>query len=86
MSNQSPTAWQRGNPAVGLGLQLAVGLAVFAGGGFWLDQKRGGGVLFTLLGAGLGLFYCGYELWKLARGVNAPARRGSDKQDDVRRP
>jgi hypothetical protein len=86
MTNQNPAAWQRGNPAAGLGLQLAVGMAVFVGGGFWLDQKRGGGVLFTLLGAGLGLFYCGYEIWKLARTLNGKGERQKEKLGDVRQP
>ena len=60
---------QRRILAVGmtLGLQMAVGMAVFAGGGHWIDQKRGGGNLFTLLGVFLGLFYMGYEVWKLVR-------------------
>lgn len=65
---------QRGmSPAVGLGMQLAVGMAVFAGGGYWLDRRRGGGVAFTLTGIGLGLFYCGYEVWKVVRELNAKA-------------
>lgn len=59
--------------AAGLGLQLAVGMAVFVGGGFWLDRKRGGGVLFTLLGIGLGLFYSLYECWKVLRGLDRDA-------------
>lgn len=57
-------------PAVGLGLQLAVGMVVFAGGGYWLDRKRGGGVAFTLVGVALGLVYCGYECWKVVRQIN----------------
>ena len=63
---------QRRILAVGmtLGVQMAVGMAVFAGGGYWIDQKRGGGVIFTLLGVFLGLFYMGYEVWKLVRDIN----------------
>ncbi|MCS6772215.1 MAG: AtpZ/AtpI family protein [Kiritimatiellae bacterium] len=57
--------------AAGLGLQLAVGMAVFTGLGYWLDQKRGDGVLLTLCGAGLGFIYILYELWKVARSTNA---------------
>ncbi len=54
-------------------MQLAVGMAVFAGGGYWLDRRRGGGVAFTLAGIGLGLFYGGYEVWKVVRELNAKA-------------
>ncbi len=85
MSERNPNPWQGANPAVGLGLQLAVGMAVFTGGGLWLDRKRGGGVLFTLLGVGLGLFYCGYEIWKVARRMseeNAASPESESQQHD----
>lgn len=59
--------------AAGLGLQLAVGMVMFVGGGFWLDRRRGGGVLFTLLGIGLGLFYSVYECWKVVQGLSRDA-------------
>lgn len=49
---------------VTLGLNLAVGMAVFSAGGWWIDQKRDGGIFFTVVGMFLGLFYCGYEVWK----------------------
>ncbi len=57
-------------PAAGLGLQLAVGMAVFAGGGYWLDRRHGGGVGFTLGGVFLGLVCGGYECWKVFRQLN----------------
>lgn len=57
-------------PIAGLGLQLAIGMAMFSGGGYWLDQRNGGGRLFTLLGIALGLLYCAYEFWKLVRAIN----------------
>ncbi|MCZ7593286.1 MAG: AtpZ/AtpI family protein [Kiritimatiellae bacterium] len=72
-------------PAAGLGLQLAVGMAFFVGGGIWLDRKRGGGVLFTLLGIGLGLFYSMYECWKVVRGSldrDAVSKQKNAKQED----
>lgn len=50
-----------------LGTQLAVGMVVFTLLGAWVDRKRGGGYGFTLGGVFLGLFYCGYEVWKLVR-------------------
>ncbi|MBW7908723.1 MAG: AtpZ/AtpI family protein [Kiritimatiellae bacterium] len=67
--------------AAGFGLQLAVGMVVFAGGGYWLDRRRGGGIAFTLAGVGLGLFYIGYECWKLVRLLNEePTKQTNDGQ------
>ncbi len=63
--------------AVGLGSQLAVGMAVFAGLGWWVDRRRGGGVAFTLAGVFLGLFYSGYEVWKVVRAL----QQESDEED-----
>lgn len=74
--NSRPTPLAGG--AAGLGLQLAVGMVVFAGAGYWLDRRRGGGIAFTLAGVGLGLFYIGYECWKLIRALNAEAAQQSD--------
>ena len=48
-----------------LGLNMLGGMIVFSGIGYFLDQKRGGGVALTLSGMFLGLFYCGYEVWKV---------------------
>ncbi|HMP75822.1 MAG TPA: AtpZ/AtpI family protein [Kiritimatiellia bacterium] len=73
------------NPAAGLGMQLAVGMLVFTGGGYWLDQRRGGGVAFTLVGAGLGLFYVGYEIWKVVRSLNGGNRTDTDNKTNDRR-
>lgn len=55
--------------AATLGTQLAVGMAAFAGLGYYIDRRRGGGYGFTLAGIFLGLFYIGYEIWKLVRQV-----------------
>jgi hypothetical protein len=51
--------------ALSLGTQLAVGMVVFTLLGSYIDRKRGGGYAFTLSGIFVGLFYCGYEVWKL---------------------
>jgi hypothetical protein len=56
--------------AVNLGINFAVGMGLFSFGGYKLDQKRGDGNLFTLLGMFLGLIYGGYEVWKLVRVQN----------------
>ena len=53
-----------------LGLNLAGGMAIFSMTGWWLDQKRGGGIIFTMVGVLLGLVYGGYEMWKTIRQLN----------------
>ena len=56
--------------AIGLGTQLAAGVAVFTGLGYYIDKKTGGGSGWTLVGIFLGLFYGGYEVWKVIRELN----------------
>lgn len=53
--------------ALNLGLQLAAGMFFFAGIGYAVDHRRGGGVAFTLAGVFLGLLYGAYEVWKVVR-------------------
>jgi hypothetical protein len=60
--------------AVMLGTNFAVGMAVFSFIGWYIDQKRGGGLLFTFFGMAMGLAYGGYEVWKVVRMLNAQAR------------
>lgn len=55
--------------AMTFGTQFAVAMLVFAGGGWWLDRKRGGGVALTLCGVFLALVYGGYEVWKIVRAL-----------------
>ena len=55
--------------ALSLGFDIAAGVGVFAFGGYWLDQKRGGGVRWTLVGMCLGFVYAGYEIWRVLRGL-----------------
>lgn len=50
-----------------LGLTLAAGMALFTGLGWGVDQYRGKGMIGILVGAGLGVGYMVYELWRLAR-------------------
>jgi len=59
-----------------LGINMAVGMAIFASLGYWIDQKKGGGQIWTLIGIFLGLFYCGYEVWKL---IKSQDERKNDK-------
>lgn len=60
--------------ALGLGTQLAAGMAFFAGLGYLADRRRGDGILFTLCGMFAGLGYGAYEVWKLVRQLNAEAK------------
>ncbi len=66
--------------AIGLGYSFAAGIIVFAGLGYWFDRKRGEDkVLFTILGLFLGLFYGGYETWKIVRSLQGEP--SSDRTD-----
>ena len=51
--------------ALAYGLTLAIGMAVFAGGGIWLDEKRSSSPLWTLTGVGMGFLFGIYETWRL---------------------
>ena len=66
--------WGEFGPAIMLGMNCAVGMAVFTFLGYWLDQRRGGGLLFTLIGMILGLVYGGYEVWKVICMLNDRAK------------
>lgn len=61
--------------AITLGLTFAVGVAVFSFGGFLLDQRRGGGILFTLVGLLLGLALGAYETWRVIQMLNEKAAK-----------
>lgn len=65
--------------AISLGTNLAVGMAVFASLGYFIDKRTGGGSLFTLMGIFLGLFYGAYEVWKTIRRINAEEARNAKK-------
>jgi F0F1-type ATP synthase assembly protein I len=72
------------NPAIALGTNLTSGMLFFSGIGYYMDHKRGGGVLWTLIGMFLGLAWCGYEVWKLIsaqnrRDAKETARKESQK-------
>ena len=77
--------------ALSIGFEFAVGIAVFTFGGYWLDQKAGGGQRWTLTGFGLGVLYAAYELWKavqnLQQGGSGTGRskpgRGLDEEGNV---
>ena len=54
-------------PSVTLGINIAAGMALFTFAGNWIDKKLGDQHVWILVGIFLGLFYCGYEIWKLIR-------------------
>ncbi len=63
--------------ALMLGMNFAVGMAVFAFLGYYIDQKRGdGAIAFTIAGIVAGLAYGAYEVWIVIRmltpGVSSP--------------
>ena len=66
-------------PAVSLGLNMTAGMIMFSFIGHWIDEKRGGGYIATLIGMFLGLFYCGYEVWKIVRNT-----QGQENQRKVK--
>ncbi len=53
--------------AYSLGFSIPAAVAILTYLGSCLDQKLGSGIFWTLLGMFLGLFYCGYEIWKLIK-------------------
>lgn len=66
-------------PAIAFGTQFAAGMAFFTAIGWWIDQRRAeGSQAFTLAGIFLGLFYGGYELWKLIRAIQAEDAKKDD--------
>jgi len=64
-------------PGITLGINIAVGMALFTITGNWIDKKLGDQHLWILIGVFLGLFYCGYEIWKLIR------RSNNDQKDNI---
>ncbi len=53
-------------PAISLGLNMAGGMTFFTLLGYWMGKKFNH-EYWLLGGIFLGLFYCGYEVWKLIR-------------------
>lgn len=66
--------------ALMLGMNFAVGMAVFAFLGYYIDQKRGvGAMFFTVAGIVAGLAYGAYEVWIVIRMLNEQARQAEIK-------
>lgn len=77
--------------ALMLGMNFAVGMAVFTFLGYYIDQKRGeGAIAFTIAGILAGLAYGAYEVWIVIRmltsgvpspesGVLSPENQGEEE-------
>lgn len=63
MKSQEPQKQVTSIPVVGL--SMAVGMGIMAWVGVLVDKKFLTSPWGMLGGVGLGLFYCGYEFWKL---------------------
>jgi F0F1-type ATP synthase assembly protein I len=68
-SNNRREGRRRLPAAANMGIGCASAILLFGGVGYVVDRKRGDGVAFMIGGLFMGLFYCGYELWKLVRAV-----------------
>lgn len=53
--------------AIGLGSSAAAAFGLLGFGGYYLDQKYGTEVVFTLIGLFLALTWIFYEVWKVVR-------------------
>jgi F0F1-type ATP synthase assembly protein I len=78
--------YSRIGPALSLGTTMAAGMLLFAGLGYWIDAKRGGGRLWTICGLLLGFVFGMYEMWKAARDLGngpqgTPAARPPQPKD-----
>ena len=60
--------------ATTLGITMAVGIGVFTYLGYRIGRKLGKEEAGTLIGIFVGLFYCGYEVWKLIQRTNNAER------------
>ncbi len=54
-------------PLLGLGMQMALTMALFAAGGFWLDGKLSTAPLFTIVGAVLAIVALALHLVRIVR-------------------
>ena len=57
----------KGISFISIGYTMTGGMVFFSLGGYFLDKYFLTKPIYTLIGLFLGLFYCGYEIWKLIR-------------------
>lgn len=66
-------------------LSAAIGIAVFAGLGYWIDRKLGWMPILTICGSGLGFVMGGYSLRRLlARLDRESAQRKREQSDKMK--
>jgi len=66
--------------AVMLGMNFAVGMALFSFLGYYIDQRRGdGAIFFTACGILVGLGYGAYEVWIVIRMLNEQAKKALER-------
>ncbi len=66
---------QAAGPYIGLGMQIAASMAVFAGGGYALDRGLGTTPWGILVGATLGMVGIFFLIVRVARAADAEAKR-----------
>lgn len=66
-THEQPPKWLRDAGMIGLGSTLTVGMAGFTLAGYYLGRRYDHLVPGILIGVAFGLFFCGYEVWKLVR-------------------
>ena len=75
------SANQTYGPALALGTNMVAGMLVCAFVGMWLDRKLDTGEVCTIIGLFLGLFYGGYEVWKVVQHMQTSDRQTQDTSD-----
>jgi F0F1-type ATP synthase assembly protein I len=69
--------------AISLGITLAVGVGLFSFLGYYIDQKRGTGMFWTLCGVVTGLAYGAYEVWRVTRLLDTPGNNGQNNSHQI---
>ena len=79
-SNHSSPNLKRYLPAMTLGLNMAVGMAVFSLLGYYIGQELNKEFSLTLIGIFLGILYCVYEVFKVVKHLEQPSHQ-QDKEN-----
>lgn len=65
-------------------LSMAVGVALLAGGGYWLDSRFGLSPLLTFCGAGLGCVTAGFSLRRILQRIDLETAERKRKSAEER--
>ena len=68
--------------AMSLGLNMTVGVIVFAGFGYYWDTHYGRAYNGTLVGIFVGLFLGGYEVWKIVQEWQKTANHNQNENNE----